>query len=80
MNVHPYYGPGNVVIDTCSRCDLVWLDFGELQQISDAPGQDRGRPAAQPSYEDRSGQPLERPSEGRRISIMDTFGDVFGSE
>jgi Zn-finger nucleic acid-binding protein len=43
MDVHPYYGPGNVVIDTCSRCDLIWLDFGELKQIADAPGRDRGR-------------------------------------
>jgi Zn-finger nucleic acid-binding protein len=43
MDVHPYYGPGNVVIDTCSRCDLIWLDFGELRQITDAPGRDRGR-------------------------------------
>ena len=43
MATHPYYGPGNVVLDTCSRCDLVWLDFRELTQITDAPGQDRGR-------------------------------------
>ena len=43
MDVHPYYGPGNVVIDTCSRCDLVWLDTGELGQITDAPGADRRR-------------------------------------
>jgi Zn-finger nucleic acid-binding protein len=43
MEVHPYYGPGNVIIDTCGKCDLVWLDFGELKQIGDAPGQDRGR-------------------------------------
>ena len=43
MEVHPYYGPGNVIIDTCAACDLVWLDFGELKQISEAPGQDRGR-------------------------------------
>jgi Zn-finger nucleic acid-binding protein len=43
MSTHPYYGPGNVIIDTCDGCDLVWLDFGELQQIVDAPGQDRGR-------------------------------------
>jgi Zn-finger nucleic acid-binding protein len=43
MDVHPYYGPGNVVIDTCSECDLIWLDFGELKQITDAPGRDRGR-------------------------------------
>jgi Zn-finger nucleic acid-binding protein len=44
MDVHPYYGPGNVVIDTCSRCDLIWLDFGEFEQITDAPGRDRRRP------------------------------------
>ena len=42
MEVHPYYGPGNVVIDTCDRCDMVWMDGGELQQIEDAPGADRG--------------------------------------
>ena len=39
---HPYYGPGNVVIDSCTTCDLIWLDFGELKQIVDAPGRDRG--------------------------------------
>ena len=43
MDVHPYYGPGNVIIDTCGKCHLVWLDFGELKQIGDVPGQDRGR-------------------------------------
>jgi Zn-finger nucleic acid-binding protein len=42
MSTHPYYGPGNVVIDTCDRCDVVWLDFRELTQIVDAPGSDRG--------------------------------------
>ena len=43
MSTHPYYGPGNVVIDTCDACNVVWLDFGELQQIVDAPGKDRGQ-------------------------------------
>jgi Zn-finger nucleic acid-binding protein len=42
MDVHPYYGPGNVVIDNCGRCDLIWLDVGELKQITEAPGRDRG--------------------------------------
>ena len=42
MATHPYYGPGAVVIDTCDGCDAVWLDFGELRQITDAPGRDRG--------------------------------------
>jgi Zn-finger nucleic acid-binding protein len=42
MDTHPYYGPGNVIIDSCAACDLIWLDFGELKQIADAPGADRG--------------------------------------
>lgn len=55
MDVHPYYGPGNVVIDTCGGCNAIWLDHGELQQITGAPGKDRGRrfahtqPSASPS-------------------------------
>lgn len=49
MSTHPYYGPGNVILDTCERCNLVWLDFGELKQIVDAPGQDRGRRERPPS-------------------------------
>jgi len=36
-----YYGPSNIVIDTCPACDLVWLDAGELQRAIDAPGSDR---------------------------------------
>ena len=43
MSTHPYYGPGSVVIDSCESCHVVWLDFGELRQIADAPGKDRGR-------------------------------------
>ena len=42
LATHPYYGPGNVVIDSCGTCDVIWLDFGELKQIVDAPGRDRG--------------------------------------
>jgi Zn-finger nucleic acid-binding protein len=44
MDTHPYYGPGNVVIDTCGACQLLHLDHGELRQIVDAPGRDRGTP------------------------------------
>jgi Zn-finger nucleic acid-binding protein len=36
-----YYGPGNIVIDTCERCALLWLDAGELRRAVDAPGPDR---------------------------------------
>jgi hypothetical protein len=38
MEVHPYYGPGNVVIDSCARCRLIWLDHGEIGAIERAPG------------------------------------------
>jgi Zn-finger nucleic acid-binding protein len=34
---HQYAGPGNVVIDTCSRCMVNWLDQGELRRIALAP-------------------------------------------
>ena len=39
MQTHAYYGPGNTVIDCCERCELVWLDAGEVTAIERAPGQ-----------------------------------------
>ena len=38
LDVHPYYGPGSVVIDSCCRCRMVWLDRGEIAAIERAPG------------------------------------------
>jgi len=37
MLSHFYGGPGNLVIDTCERCCLNWLDPGELRRIARAP-------------------------------------------
>ena len=37
MDTHPYYGPGNIIIDSCSRCDVNWLDHGELLRVARAP-------------------------------------------
>lgn len=42
MNTHPYLGPGTIVIDTCDPCNLIWLDYGELSRVVNAPGKDRG--------------------------------------
>ena len=42
FDTYPHLGPGSVVIDNCTRCDLIWLDFGEMRQMVDAPGRDRG--------------------------------------
>ncbi|MBV9500979.1 MAG: zf-TFIIB domain-containing protein [Acidobacteriaceae bacterium] len=37
MDTHYYCGPGNVIIDDCDRCELNWLDNGELMRIVRAP-------------------------------------------
>ena len=37
MNTHFYAGPGNIVIDDCSRCGWNWLDYGEITRIIAAP-------------------------------------------
>ncbi len=33
MAVYPYGGPGNIIIQGCEECQLIWLDFGELARI-----------------------------------------------
>lgn len=38
METHPYYGPGNVVIDSCCECGYVWLDHGELARLERVAG------------------------------------------
>ena len=37
MLSHFYGGPGNLVLDTCERCQVNWLDPGELRRIARAP-------------------------------------------
>lgn len=38
MYTHAYHGPGNAVINSCSVCQLNWLDEGEFSSIIRAPG------------------------------------------
>jgi Zn-finger nucleic acid-binding protein len=40
MNTHFYAGPGNVIIDSCGDCLLLWFDRGELTRIAHAPDED----------------------------------------
>ena len=47
MDTHFYEGPGNIIIDDCSRCRLDWLDQGELMRAVRAPGRDY---AGEPCY------------------------------
>jgi Zn-finger nucleic acid-binding protein len=37
MEAHIYGGPGNVIIDSCEECCIIWLDRGELMRIAHAP-------------------------------------------
>jgi Zn-finger nucleic acid-binding protein len=83
MDLHPYYGPGNVMMDSCPRCDTVWLDFGELRQIVDAPGRDRGsRSGSAPGKDDAvTGPPhLQRgsfSSNRKRFGLLELFDAIF---
>jgi Zn-finger nucleic acid-binding protein len=36
MEAHLYAGPGNVVIDSCEECAMIWLDCGEAKRIASA--------------------------------------------
>jgi len=40
MDEHPYGGGGNVVVDSCEPCGVLWLDRGELSRIVAAPDRD----------------------------------------
>jgi len=41
MQTHPYGGPGAIVIDTCERCSVNWLDRGEISRVATAPDRSR---------------------------------------
>jgi Zn-finger nucleic acid-binding protein len=40
MDAHRYAGPGNVVVDSCDNCSLIWFDRGEVTRIAHAPDED----------------------------------------
>jgi Zn-finger nucleic acid-binding protein len=79
MNTHPYYGPGNIIIDTCYTCHTLWLDPQELARVVNAPGNDRGsahRPKTPPL------RPLVTPASRRSepepaASLLDFLGALF---
>jgi len=58
MLAHLYAGPGNVVIDSCERCGVNWLDGGELRRIALSPDtvgrrrDDRSKADLEPSVDD----------------------------
>lgn len=41
MSTHLYGGPGNLVVDNCIYCSLLWLDNAEFSRVVRAPGRER---------------------------------------
>jgi Zn-finger nucleic acid-binding protein len=37
MDTHAYEGGGNIVIDVCIHCGVVWFDYGEIYRIITSP-------------------------------------------
>jgi len=79
FETYAHYGPGNVVIDNCTPCDLVWLDFGEIRQIVAAPGKDRGSRQVVRIDEEyvRTGAVDEEEDAPRRKSALGFLFDLF---
>ncbi|UCD42981.1 MAG: zf-TFIIB domain-containing protein, partial [Chloroflexota bacterium] len=50
MSTHLYGGPGNLVVDNCIHCSLLWLDNNEFTRIIRAPGRE---PRIEPEEEEQ---------------------------
>jgi Zn-finger nucleic acid-binding protein len=37
MDTHAYEGGGNIVIDMCVRCGVIWFDYGEIKRVISSP-------------------------------------------
>lgn len=79
METHPYYGPGNVVVDTCGDCGYVWLDHGELKRIEEASWMRTAEGAAwnsQPLTDEARLAQVQLPPEKQTIAPRDWFLNV----
>lgn len=83
MNTHPYYGPGNIVIDTCDGCNMVWLDYGELGRVVNAPGRDRGaallRREKEKALARESAVKEQKKKRRGEIDLLDLLDGLFSS-
>ena len=76
LETFQYLGPGNIVIDTCHQDDLIWLDYGELKRIVNAPGRDRGMPRRKPAKDDQEKKKPE-PKQLRDVTLIDVISAFF---
>ena len=80
MDAHYYAGPGNVVIDSCEDCSLIWLDSGELMRIARATNNSTLPPESSPPESYASQQTQDWNYTEKRVAgdiIMDGIEDLF---
>ena len=78
METYRYMGPGNIIIDTCNSCDLIWLDYGELGNAVNAPGKDRGiGQKAQIEKRWKESQKMGKKKLKLDVDLLDLFGDLL---
>ncbi len=77
METFQYMGPGNIVIDTCHTDDLIWLDYGEISKVVNAPGRDRGFPRKKPADPAEENQVEKKKSviDQALLNILESFFD-----
>jgi Zn-finger nucleic acid-binding protein len=76
MDKHPYGGGGNIDVDSCESCGVLWLDRGELSRIVAAP--DRDPWSEQKSAEEISHAALDKNGKASR-SGSGPFGEAVRS-
>ncbi len=54
MDSYQYGGPGNIVIQGCRHCEMIWLDFGEIARVLHSFAEMYGRPPAEPGQKTQS--------------------------
>jgi Zn-finger nucleic acid-binding protein len=77
MEAYQYLGPGNIVIDTCHQDDLIWLDYGELMKVVNAPGRDRGVPRRKPPGQEEEEKKEREKKSGWEKTLIDIIESLF---
>ena len=77
METYQYLGPGNIVIDTCHQDDLIWLDYGELNKVVNAPGRDRGVPRRRPKEEQEEERGKKKESSVFKQALLEMLEAFF---
>lgn len=82
METHPYYGPGNIVIDSCTACNFIWLDHGELTSVEQASAPRAAAsfawtPTAQTEAEKRYSVSTPPEKEKAKVSPIERLADLL---